>query len=419
MARPELAAGTRGALGFTTLKNGNIQALVYYRDAHGVRKKMKASARTKTEAKERLDYKWDNQDLSDADAEIVGSTTIKELSDFWLRSLRGKSSGTMRTYSNRIRISITPYIGEKRIKDVSTGYLETHLRRIADGGEMKVIVSKSASRNVPIGGLSAERTARIVLRAMFDLAVSYDAVPSRVNPVAKDKRSGERRALRVPIRALTKPEYLELQRRIAAWQGAQQYGPRRGRDLLPALDVMLGTGVRTAELLAVLWEDLDLYADIPFILVTGTITTDDHGRLYRQDWTKGDENHVKKIQPIALPRYIVDLLKDRKAATESASGLVFPDRNGGIMSPSNFRRGLGKARRFDNQTGDDFHWVTPKSMRKSAATMIKRSSGLEAAAAQLRHSSSETTRRYYTEVDLEMVDNRAVFDDIFPDGRVV
>lgn len=45
--------------------------------------------------------------------------------------------------------------------------------------------------------------------------------------------------------------------------------------------------------------------------------------------------------------------------------------------------------------------------------MIKRSSGLEAAAEQLRHSSSAVTREYYVEEELVMVDNRAVFDDIF------
>lgn len=158
-----------------------------------------------------------------------------------------------------------------------------------------------------------------------------------------------------------------------------------------------------------IWGDLWLDADIPFILVTGTIAKARDGRWRRQDWTKGDRDQVAKVRPIALRPYIVNVLKERKAAVGAqARGLVFTDRNGSIRLISNFRRSLREAREYDNQTGDDFSWLTPKSLRKSTATMITKSAGLEAAADHLRHSSSAVTREYYIQEDLQMADNRAV-----------
>lgn len=131
--------------------------------------------------------------------------------------------------------------------------------------------------------------------------------------------------------------------------------------------IQLGVGVRPNELLAIRWEDLWLDAEIPVILVTGTRAKDDDGNWHRQDWTKGDRGQVAKIQPIALPAYLVQLFQ---------------------------------------------------SLRKSTATMIKKSAGLEAAAEQLRHSSSSITREYYIQEELQMVDNPTSFDNVFPaEGR--
>lgn len=330
MARPEMRPNTHGKISFATKENGGIEASWYYRDAHGNRKRMKASGRTKSQAREELEFKWDNRDLSDADSEVTSSTTIDELGQLWLKSLRGKAPGTMTAYRNRLRISIEPYIGSKKIRDVTPGYIEAHLRRVADGIDTKVVASKSGSRTIPTGGLSAERTARIVLNGMFDLAVQFNALPNGVNPVGKDRRHSERKGKRTKNKALTRDEYFELIRRIEAWQEAQQSGPPRGVHLRPAVEVMLGTGVRIGELLAIRWEDLMLEEDVPFILVTGTIAQNDEGKSHRQDWTKGDRDQVAKIQPIALPPYLVELLQKRRADLDGpAEGLIFKNRVGG------------------------------------------------------------------------------------------
>ncbi|MHA7142961.1 hypothetical protein ACX80T_15680 [Arthrobacter sp. Sr33] len=308
---------------------------VYYRDSHGERRRMKATGATKMEASEKLDAKFEDLRRSGPDALVRSSTTIAELSELWLASLRDLAPGTMTTYRNRARISIIPTMGSKKIGEATTGYIEGQLRKIAAGG-VKEIGSGGKVRKIKTGGPTAEFTARTVLKMMFDFALDHRAIPGNINPVGLDKSAKERKAQRVKVRALTAQEYSEMYRRMAAWQEAQQYGPRRGKDLLVAVDVLLGTGVRTGELLAMRYEDLWLRDEIPFFLVTGTITQNEETKkYYRQDYTKGNTAQEKKVQPIALPQYVTKLLLDRQEglARKRPTGLVFTNQLGGLVLP--------------------------------------------------------------------------------------
>lgn len=392
-----------------------VQCLVYYRTIDGIRRRMKASGRSRVESFEKLSAKFEDYRRASPDALVSGDTTIGELSELWLASLRHKAPDTITAYTNRCRISIVPYIGNKPIRLATTGYLETHLRRIADGGVTTLTSKNGRTRDVKTGGLTAEKTARVVLKLMFDFALSYRALPDGTNPVAKDGSAKERQALRAPARSLSRSEYVEMRRRIKAWQDAQQFGPPRGKHLLDAVDVLLGTGVRTGELLAMRWNHLWLEDEIPFVMVTHTVTSKGV-----QDYTKGNTAQIKLARPIALPAYVVSVLSQRKeAAGRKGQGFVFPNAKGGHFTTSNFRRSWNDARSFDAQNGDDFAWISPKSMRKSAATLVARTSGLQAAADQLRHSSPNITEEFYVEQLLQMVDNRAAFDGIFHDGDLM
>ncbi|WP_026552868.1 site-specific integrase [Arthrobacter sp. H20] len=393
---------------------------VYYRDSHGERHRMKATGATKMEASEKLEAKFEDLRRSGPDALVRSSTTIAELSELWLASLRDLAPGTMTTYRNRVRISIIPTMGSKKIGEATTGYIEGQLRKIAAGG-VKDIGSSGKVREIKTGGRTAEFTARTVLKMMFDFALDHRAVPGHINPVGRDRSAKERKAQRGEVRALTAQEYSEMYRRTAAWQEAQQYGPRRGKDLLVAADVLLGTGVRTGELLAMRHEDLWLRDQIPFFLVTGTITQDEKTKkFFRQDYTKGDTAQLKRVQPIALPAHVTGLLlyRQEELGKKRPTGLVFTNQFGGLVLPPNFRRSWRKARSFDARGGDDFSWVTPKSLRKSAATLVAKTEGLDAAMRQLRHSSNTVTNNHYVDKLMPMVDNRAAFDGIFA-GRSI
>ena len=62
-----------------------------------------------------------------------------------------------------------------------------------------------------------------------------------------------------PVEALTVDEVVAFRDGLRKWQDSTGYrGPRRGTELLDVVDVMLGTGLRISEVLALRWEDVDL-----------------------------------------------------------------------------------------------------------------------------------------------------------------
>ncbi|MGQ4619089.1 hypothetical protein [Nocardia sp. R7R-8] len=104
--------------------------------------------------------------------------------------------------------------------------------------------------------------------------------------------------------------------------------------------------------------------------------------LIRQEWTKTDAGY----RSIALPKFAVDALMRRKLdATPNKLDLVFPNRNGDIYDPHNFRRTWREAR------GTNFAWVTPKTSRKSVATLIANEHSAAGPASQLGHADDGAT----------------------------
>ena len=78
------------------------------------------------------------------------------------------------------------------------------------------------------------------------------------------------------------------------------------REIADSIDVMLGTGVRTGELLGIRWHDVDLDADLPTVSVMGTVTrgADGEGMIY-QPAPKSETS--KRI--LYLPAIAVDAMR--------------------------------------------------------------------------------------------------------------
>ncbi|WHU45755.1 hypothetical protein QNM97_17245 [Gordonia sp. L191] len=64
-----------------------------------------------------------------------------------------------------------------------------------------------------------------------------------------------------------------------------------------------------------------------------------------------------------------------------------------------------------------FEWVTPKTFRKTVATILADEIGMEAAAEQLGHTSPEITRRHYVQRKKITGDVRHVLDRLAPVSR--
>lgn len=85
-----------------------------------------------------------------------------------------------------------------------------------------------------------------MLNGMFKLAVRHDAI--RLNPVRDVHLPSKPKK---PVEALTVDEVGALRKGLRKWQDGTGYrGPLRGSELLDAVDVMLGTGLRISEVLA-------------------------------------------------------------------------------------------------------------------------------------------------------------------------
>ena len=157
---------------------------------------------------------------------------------------------------------------------------------------------------------------------------------------------------------------------------------------LPDLvDSMLGTGVRIGEACALRWSAVDPDAGTPRIDAT-LIRVPGQG-LAIQDLSKTTAGR----RTIALPAFVVDLLRRRQATAQpaAASGVVFPSPKGPLRDSHNtsadLRKVLGLA---------GFRWVTSHVFRKTVATRLDEA-GLSARQIvdQLGHNRPSLTQDVY------------------------
>ena len=85
-------------------------------------------------------------------------------------------------------------------------------------------------------------------------------------------------------------------------------------------------------------------------------------------------------------------------------GLVFVNRDGGLMSLANMRRALRAA------LPEDLAWVTPHSFRRTVATVVRDAHGPAAAQQQLSHAKLSTTEAHYLQRQTSGPDVRESLD---------
>ncbi len=407
MPNPPLAIGTYGAIAAKRQPNRRWRASTRYRDEDGVTRPVQAFGPTKPSAisslKERLKQRSQHGNRG---PDLSPDTKLSDLAELWLAELRFErrtAPQTIEYYSSHIHpamkrarngtIKIGPSLGGLRIREATTTRLDNYLKQVALTSPAKA------------------RAHKVVLSGMLGLAVRRDVL--RHNPV--DNVARIPRAVQRP-RAADLPALRELQRQLETWvtgaaipgTPAHERGPRRSRIVLDVADVLLGTGARVGEVLAIRWQDLDLDAQPPRVTICGTLVrvTHDDGKLrpIRQEWTKSRAGH----RSIVLPRFVVETLRRRAAETVALvpRDLVFTSRGGGIYDPHNFRRSWRSAR------GSLFAWVTPRTFRKSVATLIANELGASHAARQLGHADHGIiAQRHYIDAPSEVDDYTDLLDD--------
>ena len=357
MPRPPLDIGTYGTIRRTQIGEDKWQAETRYRDADGTTRKVRAHGATGAKAEAALKNALKDRQHGGGSDQLSPSSTVTDLMAQWMDDVKrsDRTPQTVDYYQRTVDRIILPALGGVRLREATTGRIDAFLR---------VVKTPSGARD-----------ARVALRQAFALAARYDCVPT--NPVIDAYRPP---ASRKTPQALTIADVHELRQRTTRWQTEQRLGPKRAHDIAEIIDVMLGSGTRIGEALALRWEDVDLGAGTA--TVCGTITSNGH----RQSWTKTAAGH----RTVTLPLFAIDALQ-RQRDRDLPFELVFPSRNGTPRWPANVRTHWRAIR------GDDYEWVTPHTLRRTVATLLERELDADVAAAQLGHTSASVTRRHYIE----------------------
>lgn len=386
MSRPPLPVGSWGDI--SVARNGEAwTARARFRDFDGVTRQVTRSAKTKGAARTALLDALTARTTPATD-DLTPSTKVAVLLEQWhAEHTADKAAQTKARYRDAIRAHLTPGIGQLSVSECTVPALDRFLKTVAVHS-----------------GASAAMMCRVVLTGAFGLAVRHGAV--KTNPVTHT--APIRRAQKEP-RGLTPDEVLQVRQAIGEWQkGIRPDGTRRAgrppaQDLLNVVDLMLGTGARVGELLAIRWPDVDQQAGT--LDITGTIVrrATKPATCFRQDHPKTSSSR----QRLMLPGFALDALTRQAVLLPAANvgDLVFPSEVGGVRDPNSVRKQLTKA-----LTPVGLGWVTPHVFRKTVATVLDRETDLSTASAQLGHAGTGVTSRHYVERAAMGPDVREVLD---------
>ena len=368
MARPELPVGTWGNIRREQVGPNRFRARARYRDVDGITRDVEGWGTSGAAAERSLRVKLRDRSAPTND-EINRETRISRLAELWLDEVREEARVTPQTidrYTTSVRTAVLPALGNLRIREATVSRLDRFFKKLDEHQPGKA------------------RGAKLVLGLMFGMAVRHDALDS--NP-ARDISRGRKRDRNV--RALKVKQLDEVRAAIRQWQTPPpgKPGPRPASDLADIVDLLLATGSRISEVLALRWSDLDETETPPRLTFSGTIVYVKGPGFYRQPWTKSDAGY----RTVFLPAFAVHVLHRRAdLSSPNPHDAIFASRRGTWLSPHNVRRQWRQARK---DTG--LEWVTPHTFRKTVATLVDKQVGRKAAADQLGHNDENITKLFY------------------------
>ena len=365
-----------------------------YRDDSGVRRDIKRSGKTAGAADRalRLAFKdaqvQSEQRTEQAQRMREAVLTLGELAERWLESRKpapvkidqATQTGTVATdelrlqtwtsYEGNLRLHILPALGELSVSGLRTPDCERTIHGL---------YNKQAGT-----GYRTAAMAKQVLAQVMDYAVRQGHRPD--NPVRSVSRIPNNKKTPVKLRPATVAAVHEAVRARQPEPGVG--GPKPTSRLSDVVSLLMATGLRVGEVLAVRWDDIQINGPAMYLTVSGTLI-ERKGAFFRQNFPKTEDSQRTLpltedwIQAMIRRRHL-----NRRATPTNA---VFPTRNGTFVRPSNFRDDLKKA------TGGSLigEKITPHVFRSTVGTAVSEEFGHEAAQMQLGHSSPETTRRHY------------------------
>ncbi|WP_182976867.1 tyrosine-type recombinase/integrase [Arthrobacter cheniae] len=347
-----------------------------FRDFDGITRKVEVRAAATSKADrgaraERLLIATLLDRAAPAGEDVTADMRLSKLSVVWWTEFEqmDRAQNTRRRYREVLDAYVLPGVGGLKIREASVSILDRFLKTM------------TAQH-----GAATAKLCKTVLSGMLGLAARHGAL--ELNPLRDVAAIA---ATKSEVKALGIEEVHALRAGLHLWQTSK---PARGRprptDLLDVVDVMLATGARIGEALAVRWSDIDLSPKRPTLTVNGTVIHVSGKGLTLQEHPKSTNSRQRYV----LPPFAVEMLLRRQVQQSAGNAwdVVFPSSTGTLRDPNNFRKQWRSAR---DELG--FSWVTPHTFRKAVGTILAASEGMAAASAQLGHSSEQVTRTHYVQ----------------------
>lgn len=392
VARARLKPGEHGSVSYSVAADGRVRARARLRLLDGSEAQVSRVGRTRDDARSAV-----QEAISERLGAAQGSAELRPTSKVglacrqWITEMRRRSEWpdppirpqSVDEYERVLGNHVVPSLGALRLYELTPPLCQAWVDEMVAKGK--------TGRYSMVATISQAAT---VFRKVLDRAVVHDAIKD--NPMRKVELP--RRATPVP-RAMTPLAVYRLRKAVRDWEEARRGrpGPAPTGNLRAAVDVMLGTGLRIGEVLALRWGDVDLAAERPTLTVSGTLV-DIKGRgTVRQEVPKSRAGE----RTIFLPPFTVEALTSIQPDAPASDRPVFLARP--FRSPSaerrpqtthNLRTSLRAALELAGLDGT----VHPHLLRATVATFVARQMSIADAAALLGHKlDAGVTVRYYIE----------------------
>jgi len=366
--RPKLAPGTWGVV-MMTETDGEHEARLLVRLLDGSYQRVKRKRRGKAAAQ---------QAVLDAAATALSTTRVSTLSGAstfaalvadWYEYETVTDELRRQTVEQQYSLAVAellPRMGKLSIRELTVPICERVYRDMLkprrplnrnrlEYGEPRVMEANAR------GSLWVMRK---VLRRAVILGLRDDNPAAVITPV--------RRAAKT-INVLDVDGVQQLRAAVAAYadRPGKGYGGPKLKYLDLVFDIMIGTGARIGEVLAIrAVDDIDLLPSPLIVHIQGTIVEYKGRGAHRQAMPKTSKSRRSIQVPLWLDAAIRSWLSEPQHAD---SVLLFETRNGTAVSTHNLRRSLRKVRAWAGLP----EWIVPHVMRKTAATTVTGAHGTD------------------------------------------
>ncbi|KQM83662.1 hypothetical protein ASE68_10930 [Agromyces sp. Leaf222] len=308
--------------------------------------------------------------------DVTADSSFADLAAAWVEDLRmdvDRSESTKDTYQKALRLWVMPAFENFTVREMTVARLDRFLK---------------AQR---VTSYSRAKQSKTILSMILGFATRHGVIAA--NPIKETTQM--KRPKKVP-KALTMEQVASI-RRAAREHGIGRMGVKPDGQVRDVIEVMLGTATRIGEALALRKVDIDMTVDPPTARIAGTIVWRKGAGVSRQSHPKTHESN----RLVAVPAFAAEVLRRRlalipDAEREDHEHLLFFTRNGTPLAPYNVRRTF---RQILDEAGLGDLQISPHAFRRTGATLLAHELGIQAAADQLGHTSTSTTKEHYAEPD--------------------